>query len=365
MQEHPVPQNVTGYEFHLIGQMTLKQFMEVAGGIVVAVVINATNLPEIIRYPLMGVAGLTGLALAFLPLEGRPLDRWFFAFIRSIYQPTLFYWKKTDTTPPVFQYHPPKNLDTSPQVDYTPIRQSRVQEYLTTIRPSVIPVDEEDTRALEVLSLFTASTPKQPTQEAISFNSVPRTETNKATPVGHVVEMVFESDVTRQSVQKEREDTQTTVDVIPEKITPVGYQNHAGIHVDQQQTTSGQKIAGEFTIVNPLDRKTTEPLLVKPVQTVKNLPFPSKPTTANMIVGMVVTSDDKILENAIVTIIKAADKTPVRALKTNALGQFGVVTPLESGSYIIEVEKDEYRFDNESLVLNNQVVDPILIKAVS
>ncbi len=81
MQEHPVPQNVTGYEFHLIGQMTLKQFMEVAAGVVVAVLVYWTNLPVVFKYPLMAFVGLLGVALAFIPLVGRPVDRLFFAFI--------------------------------------------------------------------------------------------------------------------------------------------------------------------------------------------------------------------------------------------------------------------------------------------
>ena len=42
-----------------------------------------------------------GAALAFLPFEERPLERWIFAFFRSIYSPTLYFWKKTEK-PPVF-----------------------------------------------------------------------------------------------------------------------------------------------------------------------------------------------------------------------------------------------------------------------
>ena len=84
-----------------------------------------------------------------------------------------------------------------------------------------------------------------------------------------------------------------------------------------------------------------------------------------MLSGMVVTSEDKIVEGAILTITRQSDNTPVRAIKTNTLGQFAIVTPLESGSYTILTEKDGLRFDKYSLVLNNQVVEPILIKSIS
>ena len=45
MREHQVPQDITGYNFHIIGEMTIKQFAEVAVGVVIAVIIYTTNLP--------------------------------------------------------------------------------------------------------------------------------------------------------------------------------------------------------------------------------------------------------------------------------------------------------------------------------
>lgn len=83
-----------------------------------------------------------------------------------------------------------------------------------------------------------------------------------------------------------------------------------------------------------------------------------------MLSGMVVTNDGKIVENAIITITRQSDNTPVRAIKTNTLGQFSIVTPLEKGTYIILTEKDGLRFDKYSLVLNNQVIEPILLKGL-
>jgi hypothetical protein len=82
-----------------------------------------------------------------------------------------------------------------------------------------------------------------------------------------------------------------------------------------------------------------------------------------MIVGMTFSQDKKIIDNAIVEIVRTSDQTPVRALKTNLLGQFAIITPLESGEYEIEVQKDGYNFDKTLLVLNNEVVQPLLIQA--
>jgi len=82
-----------------------------------------------------------------------------------------------------------------------------------------------------------------------------------------------------------------------------------------------------------------------------------------MIVGMVVDPQNKIIDNAIVEILRQGDETPVRAMKTNTLGQFGVVTPLESGQYYLCVEKDGHQFDKMSLVLNKEIVQPLLVQA--
>ena len=76
MQEHPVPQNVTGYEFHLIGQMTLKQFFTAGIGVLFAIITNATNLPGIFKFPLIFIFGVGGFGMAFVPYEGRSLDKW-------------------------------------------------------------------------------------------------------------------------------------------------------------------------------------------------------------------------------------------------------------------------------------------------
>src|SRR5258708_6741719 len=96
MEQHPVPQNISSYQFHLVGDMTLKQFLELAGGVVVGIIIYATGLPAIIKWPLILFSAGLGAALAFVPLEERPLEKWIFAFIRSVYSPTLFHWEKIE-----------------------------------------------------------------------------------------------------------------------------------------------------------------------------------------------------------------------------------------------------------------------------
>lgn len=331
MQEHPVPQNVTGYEFHLIGQMTLKQFVECAVGVGIAVLINTTNLPQILKLPFMAIIGLGGFALAFLPMDGRSLDRWFFAFIRSIYQPTLFYWKKTNPTPEVFSYIQPTGIDTSAPVNYAPMRSKRVSEFLNTINQSAIltspqgVIEEPDT--LAVLQLFSEPI-NIPKTEAVIFGQI------KTNPISIPQEE-------QQKIEVEKHD-------LAGEAAPTQIKTNQPIQVFEA-VTSGQVKAG------PADLKQTV--------TSQSLPFPKPPTKPNMIVGMVLSDKKQILDNAIVEIIRLSDQTPVRAIKTNGVGQFAIVTPLDNGEYEISVEKTGYSFDKTQLTLNNKVIEPILIQA--
>ena len=86
MEQHPIPQNVTKYQFHLIGDMTIKQFLMLGGGIVLAFIsFKLTILPTFLRLPLAGIFAGGGAALAFVPFEERSLDIWLINFFRAIY----------------------------------------------------------------------------------------------------------------------------------------------------------------------------------------------------------------------------------------------------------------------------------------
>ena len=72
--EHPVPQNVTAFEFHLVGDMTLKQFGYLGAGLLLAYITFTIvfSRSPIIAIPFMIIFALTGAAFAFLnPWEPR------------------------------------------------------------------------------------------------------------------------------------------------------------------------------------------------------------------------------------------------------------------------------------------------------
>ena len=52
MEQHPVPRNISSFQFHLIGDMTLRQFgYLIAGALCAFIVFKIVPLPVILKYP--------------------------------------------------------------------------------------------------------------------------------------------------------------------------------------------------------------------------------------------------------------------------------------------------------------------------
>jgi hypothetical protein len=89
---------------------------------------------------------------------------------------------------------------------------------------------------------------------------------------------------------------------------------------------------------------------------------PSPATIPNVIVGQVMTSQNKIVEGAILE-VKDFQGRPVRALKTNKAGHFMIVTPLPNGKYQMSVEKEGLVFDPLNFEVHGTIIEPMAVKA--
>ena len=89
------------------------------------------------------------------------------------------------------------------------------------------------------------------------------------------------------------------------------------------------------------------------------VPLTNRP---NVISGLVTDINGSPVEEAIL-VVHDQNGIPVRALKTNKLGQFLSATPLSSGAYSIEVESDLATFQPFTINLEGQVIQPMQIKA--
>ncbi len=180
MDNHPIPQDVTGFQFKLIGSMTLKQFGYIAVGGVLAFIffLNVKNF--LIKWPLVLLFGGTGAALAFLPFEGRPLDLMVVNFFKALFAPTQYMYQKmgghlaisminlhpvVKSKTPIIQqkagqHHSQQEMKKNQQL----------QAYLSNVQHQ--PTNELDKKEQERLNAFNSySTTPQLTQQIVSQTS--------------------------------------------------------------------------------------------------------------------------------------------------------------------------------------------------
>jgi hypothetical protein len=359
MQEHPIPQAVTSYEFHLIGNMTLKQFLELGAGIITGVLIYQTNLPDIIKWPLIiFFVGLGGL-IAFVPYEGRPMDQWFLALIRAIYKPTQFFWKKSENIPAYFTYTVMNSTSYVQELDLSPYKHKRIFEYIQTLpaEQQLNPLDMQEAQQISgIMGLFDSV-------QVERIEAVEQITKPNLTLTPHSLQS-FDSlfDTNGQSIETAQIPSEPVVmyQNIPEVLPPIIETQVEEIPepavVDQTQST----IVDVFT--NTVTPTTQAPEVTQDIQTSSSLPFPQKPSTPNIVVGMIFDQYGNIVENAIVE-IEDIQGMPVRAVRTNSIGQFFISTPLRDGEYYLKVDKEGILFPTQKLVLSNTILDPVEIHA--
>lgn len=124
----------------------------------------------------------------------------------------------------------------------------------------------------------------------------------------------------------------------------VSLKRETGEEVDSQLSLGTKQIIARPTEADMLTKAKMVPLTDKP----------------NVVSGLI-TDRNGVPVAGVIVIIRDANGIPVRALKTNKLGQFLSVTPLSAGAYHLEVEGEENSFEPISLILTDQVMEPLMI----
>lgn len=334
MEQHPVPQQISSYQFRLVGDMTLKQFFELAGGGLVGLLIYASAIPAFIKWPIIIACVLFGIALAFLPFEDRPLEIWVVSFIRSIYSPTLFRWQKTQTKEKYFQDETGEEI---PLGVIAPKGQAELNKYLA----STPALDSSSTKLEEGEDDYVAKIAELFGKQGISFETITTNAQGQSNPA------------------PEPEVNQPMTQPAPAPAVEPAPQNPQPEVVFRVNTPPPA----------PIQTAVTEPTLSgTPMQGVAQAQFsvsaspPMPPTQPNTVSGQVMDVNGRIVEGAILEIKDAAGR-PVRAVKTNKLGHFYIVTPLASGTYEIITEKDGYEFSPIRFAAGGTIIPSIAIRS--
>ncbi len=333
-EQHPIPQQISSYQFRLVGDMTLKQFFQVAGGALISIVIYSSGLPVFIKWPLVLISFLLGVGLAFFPIQDRPLEKWILSFFRSIYSPTIFRWKSTGK-PYIFYQSESTTLPGN-------IATNQTAPEANALRPP--PIDKQQA---EILSAQIQLEKK----ESDFFAKI------SGFFGGATANTQGDSSETQPEAAVSAQQTKTQgVTNLPSKYEFMGHQQVQPVHTENIPITINQNVTE--TVVATPGQETSS---MGHVQFSSEAAPPSPPSLANVPVGQVLTVDGKIVEGAILE-IRDSDGRPARAVKTNKLGHFSIVTPLISGEYQIITEKDGYEFETVGLIANGEIIPPIIVK---
>lgn len=284
--------------------MTIKQFFQVAAGVLIAIIAYSSGIHPYIKWPIIVFSFLSGIAFAFFPLQDRPLSKWVFLFVKAIYSPTVFIWKKIEPKPQIFQPESSQKADVNLQ---TPVigPTTPLQQVITTqpIDTGSIKLDKTEKEFLTKVSQHFEAQPPSPHPQ-------------------------------------------------PQAVQPTPSLTKAEI---------GKKELMENYQIGPLPTP-TKILEIQAAQFSQKAAPPNPPIIANIVVGQVVDSDNKIIETAILE-IRDEEGRPKRALKSNQLGHFMIVTPLLDGKYEMITEKDGFVFDNLSFEATGEIIPPIIVQA--
>ncbi len=337
-QEHAIPQQISAYQFRLVGDMTLNQFFQVAGGALVSLLIYSSSLPSYFKLPLMVFSFFLGVAFAFFPLQDRPLATWLILFFKAIYSPTIYLWKRGAEKRDFFV---PEDTEIALPMP-TPSTQMPLEDVTLQQPTEPQPTESFETAEMEFLSNV---------QRQIELPGMILTQNVQTNPSPTISQASPLQDIKQPLQDKKRE-----VRVI--EMSP--------IKIDRSHTDIAQN-KGEVSAPSNFDESFV-PQQKQQISGASSANFvpeaspPIPPTSPNIIVGQVLDSNGKIIENAILEILDQQGM-PIRALKSNKLGHFMIVTPLSNGAYTIKTEKEGYQFDAISFEAKGDIISPIAIIA--
>ncbi|MDO8497035.1 MAG: PrgI family protein [bacterium] len=94
MEQHPIPRQITSFEFKLIGFMTLKQFIYLVIFIPLGLIVYFLFPIPLVNILLGVIVGAMGAAFAFVPINERPLDVWVKNLYKRLTSPTQYIYRK-------------------------------------------------------------------------------------------------------------------------------------------------------------------------------------------------------------------------------------------------------------------------------
>lgn len=351
-ESHPIPQDVTGFQFKIIGDITVKQFAYLAGPSFVIWFFFQTPISLFIKLPFSILLGGLGASLAFLPIAGRPMDTMIANFIKALFKPTLFVYQKGGG-----------NYAYARSVQGGKAQKSQKHDTLRISQPSAIPQASTPNQK----KLTQVHTPTISPQEVLVQPSPQRFE--------NIQEQKNEAPKRKVSdLEKDLEAPKKVPNFSPAKDTLESEKQLQLLHAQKEQLTKQliglqqQLDLQKKSFFSPTIAKTqtqTQNVRQIPKGMGKNLGLPFAPEAPNIITGIIKDPRGNPLGNILVE-VKDNEGNPVRAFKTNGLGQFASATSLTNGAYTVSFEdpKGQSKFDAIGFKAEGTVILPIEVISI-
>lgn len=386
MENHPIPQDITGFQFKLIGEMTLKQFAYVAIGVILAWVLFILPIFIFIKIPLVIICGLIGVALAFVPIDGRPMDLMIAKFFKAIFSPTQYIYQKQSDN--LWTNKMPNNASTDK------LSEDQLKSFLDKLPKNKNKLDKKESVFFQSLDIASSPIPTSSSPaEVPSHYFAMQGATNQTQNISNVT--IDESDIDKKSGEgdilktaQNLEEELTKAKTIEAQTNQVDKDAFLESHqkvLDLQNKLSdtlSQKKELEDRLINlqknleqdknpgvtpsvAIEEKTTNQTVQArsiPQSMTKSVGLPAVSEFPNVLSGIVKDPRGNPLANILVE-VKDGDGNAVRAFKTSLLGQFASATPLNNGSYTVEFEDPNSlnKFEKVAFQASGEVILPIEI----
>lgn len=354
MENHPIPQDITGFQFKLIGSMTVKQFAYLAGAVIIGWFIYILPLPFLIRIPLALLLIISGVALAFIPVSGRPMDVMLGNLIKALLSPTQYVYKKDGG-----------NIEKIQKASFVP--QPKVSKNVQVLpTPSQGPDEKPQSTGTPFhgfnLHLHNPKHADKKVPEEKKGANINEDVLKKQYEDAKQIALQKELEIAKK--EEEKAQGQPTFEEAHAKVLSLSEQLQTTLEekqeLERQLLTLQKKLMGDASPAQNLPPK-------DPPKTAASSTggMPLMPEAANVIMGIAKDPRGNPLPNILVE-VKDPEENPVRAFKTNGLGQFASATPLSNGAYTIHLEdpKGLQRFDPVTFQAVGELIPPIEVVSV-
>lgn len=393
MENHPIPQDITGFQFKLIGEMTVKQFAYVATGVFVAWLFYLSPLISVIKFPLMLIFGAFGAALAFLPIDGRPMDTMIKNFFKAVFAPTQYIYQKTGG----------QLLSDSPSLKKGPVSaetaESQFKNFINTLPTGKNKLDKKEMIFFQSISQYGSQAPQAVSPGYVAPHAfATQAPVNQPAPAPQAPSQKLPEDVnasientnlqkTAALLEKELQEAKAKEAAAPQADSKEYLSAHQKvlelqknlndllsqkqqletrvISLQKQLENQGKPVYSPSMMAQGEAPQETKFVRSVPQNMAKSVGLPITPEFPNIITGIVKDPRGNPLANILVE-VKDNQANAVRAFKTNALGQFASATPLNNGDFTIEFEdpRGQNKFDKIGFKAVGEIILPIEIISV-